>query len=287
MPATNKTANYGLPIYVANDHFSVLGDLNSAMSTIDAQLGEASTQASSAATDSSNALTAANNAQQAANDAKQSATNTLTTAANAQAAAKAASDDVKTLTGRVESAESAASGASSTAASASSAAQSASQTAASANAAAQNAVTVAGGVDSKAQTALDTANTVSGNYSAIMSRLKYFNSFGGSTIATTDVQGGDSATYYNVKATGLTPGMAYTVEGNIRASKVNDNVSVEIATGPTSTRMNGFGSSNVVSFQFAHTFLATSSSQAITVTMNAGSDSQFTTDSSYSRLIVH
>lgn len=287
MPASNKTPNFALPQYVANDHFSVLGDFNTAMSTIDENLGESSTQASSAATDAKNALTAANAAQDAADAAKVSATNTLTTAASAQAAAKAASEDVASLTTRVSAAESAASGASSTAASASSAAQSASQTAASANAAAQNAVTVAGGVDSKAQSALDSATSASSAASAAAARLKYFTSFGGSPISASAIESSSTVTYYDVTAKGLTSGYVYTVEGVIRAKAVAGVCFADVSAGGSSTRAYGAGNNDYVSFPFSHSFVAKGTSEKITVTLTAGSTSTGTADPSYSRLVIH
>lgn len=287
MPASNKTPNFALPQYVANDHFSVLGDFNTAMSTIDENLGESSTQASSAATDAKNALTAANAAQDVADAAKESATNTLTTAASAQAAAKAASADVASLTTRVSAAESAASGASSTAASAASAAQSASQTANSANAAAQNAVTVAGGVDSKAQSALDTATNVSSNYSSIMARLKYMKDLGASAISAGNVSANSSATYFDTTLTGLIAGMVYTVTGNIRAKTVSGGVYALVSTGSRSTRVNSPGDGNYVNFPFSHTFTASGDTQRLTVTMNSEASGSFTTESTYSYGVVH
>ena len=60
MPATNKTENFNLPLYVASDHFSVLGDFNSAMKEIDKGLGGATVTAKSASRDATSALTTAN-----------------------------------------------------------------------------------------------------------------------------------------------------------------------------------------------------------------------------------
>ena len=60
MPATNKTENFNLPLYVASDHFSVLGDFNSAMKEIDKGLGGATVTAKAASRDATSALTTAN-----------------------------------------------------------------------------------------------------------------------------------------------------------------------------------------------------------------------------------
>lgn len=90
MPATNSTAHYQLPIYLANDHFSVLGDLNSAMETIDGELAVVSSSVDGAAANASAALTAAQAAQTKAEEAKTSATAASVSASQAATTAAAA-----------------------------------------------------------------------------------------------------------------------------------------------------------------------------------------------------
>ena len=84
MPATNKTNNFQLPLYIASDHFSVLGDLNGAMNKIDENLGSALTQARTASRDATSALTAANDAADNTHVAKESAQSALAVASNAK-----------------------------------------------------------------------------------------------------------------------------------------------------------------------------------------------------------
>ena len=90
MPATNRTKNFQLPIYQASDHFSVLGDMNSAMNMIDEKLGEATVQATAAARDATSALAAANDASDNTHIAKESAQSALSVSANAKGDAQRA-----------------------------------------------------------------------------------------------------------------------------------------------------------------------------------------------------
>lgn len=62
MSATNKTKNFGLPIYVANDRYDVLADGNAAMQKIDEELGGAISVSKAASRDATSALQASNDA---------------------------------------------------------------------------------------------------------------------------------------------------------------------------------------------------------------------------------
>lgn len=190
MPASNHTNNYELPIYVANDHFSVLGDLNDAMRTIDAELAVASQGATSASTDAANALAAANAASEAAGRAKDSADSTLTTAASAQATATAAREDVAVLRTRVDGTETLASTARDTAATANATANTASERASNALGTANSALSTASGIASTAEAAatdaaeaLSLATSANGSVSALATHAGYlYHATGGSDI---------------------------------------------------------------------------------------------------------
>lgn len=98
MPATNHTANFNFPLYQPNDHFSVTGDWNNSMNTLDLELGRAKDSATSAARDAASALTSAKAANDAAQTAKDATANALSTAA----AAKVNSDNLTAEFKRVE-----------------------------------------------------------------------------------------------------------------------------------------------------------------------------------------
>ena len=98
MPATNHTANFNLPLYQPGDHFSVTGDLNNCMNTVDLELGRAKDSATSAARDAASALASAKTANEAAQTAKDATANALSTAA----AAKVNSDNLTAEFKRVE-----------------------------------------------------------------------------------------------------------------------------------------------------------------------------------------
>lgn len=70
MSATNKTKNFGLPIYVANDRYDVLADGNAAMQKIDEELGSAISVSKAASRDATSALQAANDALEDSKTAK-------------------------------------------------------------------------------------------------------------------------------------------------------------------------------------------------------------------------
>ena len=70
MSATNKTKNFGLPIYVANDRYDVLADGNAAMQKIDEELGGAISVSKAASRDATSALQAANDALEDSKTAK-------------------------------------------------------------------------------------------------------------------------------------------------------------------------------------------------------------------------
>lgn len=154
MPASNKTKNFELPIYVASDHFNILSDQNGAMQKIDENLGSALVQAKAAARDSTSALEAANDAQD-----KATRCDTLVTAANnavtnARADATRALDKATTAIDKAETAAQAARTASTVAAGAT---DSATQANANANAAA----TTASSAANNAKSALDTVQNLS------------------------------------------------------------------------------------------------------------------------------
>lgn len=154
MPASNKTKNFELPIYVASDHFNILSDQNGAMQKIDENLGSALVQAKAASRDSTAALDAANDAQD-----KASRCDTLVTAANnavtnARADASRALDKATTAIDKAETAAQAARTATATAAGAS---DSATQANANANAAA----TTADSAANNAKSAMDTVQHLS------------------------------------------------------------------------------------------------------------------------------
>lgn len=70
MSATNKTKNFGLPIYIANDRYDVLADGNAAMQKIDEELGSAISVSKAASRDATSALQAANDALEDSKTAK-------------------------------------------------------------------------------------------------------------------------------------------------------------------------------------------------------------------------
>lgn len=97
MSFTNKTPNYDLPQYIADDKPSYLGDFNFAMSTIDTTLktnNDLATSANQSATlaneTANNAITTATNADTKAGNAMNNATTAMTTATNAQSSANIA-----------------------------------------------------------------------------------------------------------------------------------------------------------------------------------------------------
>nr|DAS36044.1 MAG TPA: hypothetical protein [Caudoviricetes sp.] len=179
MPATNRTKNFQLPIYQASDHFSVLGDMNSAMNMIDEKLGEATVQATAAARDATSALAAANDASDNTHVAKESAQSALSVSANAKGDAQRAqtmAEEAKTKSDKaVEMATAASTNATEanrTAATATATANAASQTAnaaaASASSAAQSANGLAAGI-ADAKTAGDKAAVMRTRYQKIQS----------------------------------------------------------------------------------------------------------------------
>lgn len=100
MSATNKTANYELPIFIDTDKPSWLGDWNGAMTKIDNSVKAVSGVADGATTAANNAIaqaetatTTANNALTAAGEAKESATGATAIANNAYTLAGDAQTD--------------------------------------------------------------------------------------------------------------------------------------------------------------------------------------------------
>jgi len=96
MPATNSTPNYDLPIYLPDDHFSILGDLNSAMTTLDGTMAVVEQSTTTAAANAAAALTAAQAAQTAAEGAATSASAASVNAATASAKADTAAETAAT-----------------------------------------------------------------------------------------------------------------------------------------------------------------------------------------------
>lgn len=110
MPSTNKTPNYGLPQYVADDKPTYLGDFNKAMLDIDTAMKNnadsvsgvttsvdtAVSTSSEALKNSSEALDSVTSAVDTANSAKTIAQNAQTTASNAQATASSAENSANT-----------------------------------------------------------------------------------------------------------------------------------------------------------------------------------------------
>lgn len=96
MSSTNKTSNYELPQFVANDVPSWLGDFNQAMSKIDTQMKANDSKAQSAETNAENANSSATQALQTANQANTTANGANTNATNALSLATTANDNAST-----------------------------------------------------------------------------------------------------------------------------------------------------------------------------------------------
>lgn len=125
MSSTNKTPNYELPQFVANDVPSWLGDFNQAMSKIDTQMKANDSKAQSAETNAENANSSATQALETANQANTTATGANTNATNALSLATTANDNASTAKQNAETAVQTANSASGNASSALSMAQNA------------------------------------------------------------------------------------------------------------------------------------------------------------------
>lgn len=125
MSSTNKTPNYELPQFVANDVPSWLGDFNQAMSKIDTQMKANDSKAQSAETNAENANSSATQALETANQANTTANGANTNATNALSLATTANDNANTAKQNSETALSTANSASGNASSALSIAQNA------------------------------------------------------------------------------------------------------------------------------------------------------------------
>lgn len=167
MPASKHTDNFNFPIYESQDRFSILGDFNNTMRTLDEELGGVKATASSAERDATSALTVAKAAQDDATAARSQTGAALSTAADAKRVADSVStrfDDVKTAANNaVSSAQSAAN----VAAAARSEAESATATANNARDVANSASNIASSLDSQ----IDAANTTASN--AVASVAKF------------------------------------------------------------------------------------------------------------------
>lgn len=104
MSSTNKTPNYELPQFVANDVPSWLGDFNQAMSKIDTQMKANDSKAESAETNAENANSSATQALQTANQANTTANGANTNATNALSLATTANDNASTAKQNAETA---------------------------------------------------------------------------------------------------------------------------------------------------------------------------------------
>lgn len=125
MSSTNKTPNYELPQFVANDVPSWLGDFNQAMSKIDTQMKANDSKAQSAETNAENANSSATQALETANQANTTANGANTNATNALSLATTANDNASTAKQNAETALSTANKANGLASSANSTAQNA------------------------------------------------------------------------------------------------------------------------------------------------------------------
>lgn len=94
MTATNKTANYELPLFAESDQPTWLGDFNGAMNKIDGDLGQIGANASTA-------ISAANNAVARVGTVETQITAIQTTANNAISLAQTNEQDIGTLDGQV------------------------------------------------------------------------------------------------------------------------------------------------------------------------------------------
>lgn len=84
MSYTNQTTNYQLPLYVANDKPTYLGDFNTAMNTIDTQMKANADASATAISTAQGAVTTANTASATATQAQTDATTAQNTANSAQ-----------------------------------------------------------------------------------------------------------------------------------------------------------------------------------------------------------
>lgn len=125
MSSTNKTPNYELPQFVANDVPSWLGDFNQAMSKIDTQMKANDSKAQSAETNAENANSSATQALETANQANTTANGANTNSTNALSLATTANDNASTAKQNAETAVQTANSASGNASSAISMAQNA------------------------------------------------------------------------------------------------------------------------------------------------------------------
>ena len=115
MTASNSTPAHNLPLFVASDKPTWLGDWNAAMSAIDEGLVAATNTASNVATTAANALAIANTAKTTADNSITDATSALGTAATARTEAQAALNAANAATSAANDASSVAASASNTA----------------------------------------------------------------------------------------------------------------------------------------------------------------------------
>lgn len=98
MASTNKTPNYALPQFIAQDKPTWLGDVNGAMAAIDTGMAANKTTADAASTSAAQAVAQVAGAVEDATDAKASASAALTSATNALAQAQQATNAATSAT---------------------------------------------------------------------------------------------------------------------------------------------------------------------------------------------
>lgn len=101
MSSTNKTPNYDLPQYVADDKPTYLEDFNQTMMKIDTAIKETDVKAESVVSNVNNALETANQANETANQANETALHAQTDATNAIATSNNAKSDTDINTAKL------------------------------------------------------------------------------------------------------------------------------------------------------------------------------------------
>lgn len=174
MPATNSTPHYDLPLYLPDDHFSVLGDLNGAMTTIDNEIAVIHDSTTSAAANAQAALTAATAAQSQAEAAATSAQAASVSAASARAASNSAIEKAGEAEATANEASETASGAQRLASDARGDAATALTRATTAVSTADGAVATANGIASTAESALSAATGAESAVAAVKTKSQTF-----------------------------------------------------------------------------------------------------------------
>lgn len=155
MSYTNKTPNFELPQYVADDKPSYLGDFNQAMLKIDTDMKSIDNKATEAQSTSSNANSTATEALSTAESASTSASSANTLAGQAKTIAENAQTDASNAITTANQAKNTAEGANTLASQAKTVADTASSTASSANSTATQANSKATEVESNLNTLIE------------------------------------------------------------------------------------------------------------------------------------